>query len=281
MRYFLTLACLTALLLFSNCGKGLRPDGDPISGPATISDISSEPNGDGTVTVTIRGSNFQNGSTVTISGENCYNVNVVSQTRLTCILPNGTIALVNVIITAPNGVATPTGPTSPFVSAIATSVSASNALPNGLTPWTNPTWALTPDNDSASLGASIESQYLELKGYFTDSAYSFPNGATIDGVKANCYWYGNTGSGGKAVWEYSIKLLKGGTVSGDEKGDNNVQLPDGWAMSHDFGGNSDRWGLALTPSDIRDAGFGIAVSVHTDPGRAAKVNYCQLSVYFH
>ena len=43
------------------------------------------------------------GMTVAVDGNACTDVRVLSSTQLTCRLPNGNIALVNIIVTTPNG----------------------------------------------------------------------------------------------------------------------------------------------------------------------------------
>lgn len=95
------LLLLTLLFVAVRCGMGLRVDSG-VAAP-TVSGVSTAANSDGSVTVTISGSGFVSGSTVTVNGTSCTNVNVLSATRLTCVLPNGQIQLVNIVITTPSG----------------------------------------------------------------------------------------------------------------------------------------------------------------------------------
>lgn len=101
-KSLLFLGICSTLLLFS-CGLGIK-SADSLP---TISGASSSPNEDGSVTVTINGTGFVNGMTVVVNGVNCTDVNVLSSTQLTCVLPNGQIALVNIVVTTPSGGSSP------------------------------------------------------------------------------------------------------------------------------------------------------------------------------
>lgn len=87
-----------AFLFIASCGTGIR---DQATGLPTISSVTTTPNDDGSVTVTITGSGFVAGTTITVNGVDCTNVTIISDTQLTCRLPNGNIALVNIIVTSP------------------------------------------------------------------------------------------------------------------------------------------------------------------------------------
>lgn len=61
-------------------------------------------------------------------------------------------------------------------------------------------------------------------------------------------------SGG--VTDYLVKLVKNGTVSGDNKGDDAFLTDVSYTTAKIYGGSSDLWGLSLTPSDINSSNFG-------------------------
>lgn len=102
MRNWIILFGIPILFFITvRCGMGVKAN----SGAAapTVSGVSTINNADGSVTVTISGTGFVAGSTVTVSGTVCANVHVLSSTQLTCVLPNGNIQLVNIVITTPSG----------------------------------------------------------------------------------------------------------------------------------------------------------------------------------
>lgn len=262
------------LFVFLSCGQGIS-SGTGVTPPPTISGISSVPANDGTprVIVTIIGSGFQEGSTVTISGVACTNVHIISSTQLTCYLPDGSVALVNVVITAPNGATTTPTVSSPFISTTAASVSTSSE-------WHNPTKALSDDGEYTDTDDSGDSIPIMLTGFFTNSFYTFPASAVIDGVKLNCRWYG-TNTASKKTLEESIRLVVGGTAQGSNLAAGQVTSP--MYLSRDIGGATELWGLSgtLTPSVVNSSDFGVEIKLSLDAGRDARIDYCKLAVYFH
>ena len=59
----------------------------------------------------------------------------------------------------------------------------------------------------------------------------------------------------------SVKLVKGGVITGDEKSTGAFTTTD---TVYAFGGATDLWGLALTPADVNGSTFGVAVSMIGD-----------------
>jgi hypothetical protein len=55
----------------------------------------------------------------------------------------------------------------------------------------------------------------------------------------------------------SVRLVKGGVISGDNKATGSITTSDAY---YSFGGAADLWGLTLTESDIEASGFGVVVS---------------------
>lgn len=97
---FHTFAFFLILALLS-CGVGVKID--KTEAPS-ISGVSTKGNSDGSVTVTISGTNFVVGSTtVIVDGVACTPVTVLSSTLLQCTLPNGNIAMVNIVISTGSG----------------------------------------------------------------------------------------------------------------------------------------------------------------------------------
>jgi hypothetical protein len=124
--------------------------------------------------------------------------------------------------------------------------------------WTNPDNAKIPDAvyataSNANYGRLEYTHYLKA----TNFGFSIPLDQAIVGIlveikrKANyneAFWY---------AYSYLVKLVKGGTVQGDNKGNT-----DHWPTTNTFashGGATDKWGLSLTPSDINSLNFGVVL----------------------
>lgn len=64
--------------------------------------------------------------------------------------------------------------------------------------------------------------------------------------------------------EYSIKIIKAGTISGNEKsGNSKLPLSDNYVT---YGGTGDLWGVAWSASDINASNFGVGFSVAEEVG---------------
>lgn len=61
-----------------------------------------------------------------------------------------------------------------------------------------------------------------------------------------------------AVVFNSVKLVKGGTISGNEKATGAVTTTDAY---YTFGGAADLWGVTLTDTDVNASTFGVVVSL--------------------
>lgn len=265
---------LVLTLFLASCGMGVRPGAPPL----TIGSASSSPNADGTVTVTITGSGFVDGMTVRVDGNACSNVHLVSSTQLTCVLPNGNIALVNIVITTPGGGSS--GVPNPIVS---TTAASANQDTVDIHTWANLNFALTNDGNTCSFsGSSHEtSPNLYLMGYFSNGTYSLPAGAAIKGVTASCYGRGNGGS--TQVLSGNAYLLKNGAKvgSGVPQTGSTKFLPASLGVTETLGGATNLWGASLTPADILSSGFGFVIRIDsTSSNPDLEIDYCTMAVYW-
>ncbi len=126
----------------------------------------------------------------------------------------------------------------------------------GTLTWANPDNAKTNNTAYATFNAgysTAQSHYLKA----TNFGFAIPSGATIDGVSVSIERRTGYVSGtyGRTT---VVKLVKGGTVSGDNKA-SATDWPDADAVAS-FGGVSDLWGLTLTDTDINDSTFGVVLS---------------------
>lgn len=254
---------------FDGCG----PSAPTVSGASSIS------NSDGTVTVTITGTGFVDGMTVFVNANPCTDVRVLTSTTLTCRLPNGQIALVNVVVIAPGGGTSPAlNLSSPIISYTATSTA---VTPNVISDsWSNQNNALANDGVVAEtvVTSGGETSTLFIMGFFGSAAYTLPATVVIDGIVAKCRWKSG-GVGAGIATDHKVYLAKSGLQVGSNKANGSV-LPTTLTYSSNYGAINDLWGAAWTPADINHSGFGIVLSFIEDD-TSYSVDNCQLSVYFH
>lgn len=106
-----------------------------------------------------------------------------------------------------------------------------------------------------------ETEYLQA----TNFGFSIPTTAIICGIvveaEKSATGIGTVlGIGLSYVSDYSVRLIRNGTVVG-----NNKASATHWTGSesyHTYGGNSDIWGVAWTPADINASNFGIGFSAN-------------------
>ena len=127
------------------------------------------------------------------------------------------------------------------------------------------------------------SKYLALTGF----NFSIPALATITGVLARVKRYANASVGGHSgarVEDYEVKLIKAGSVVGD----NSIANPNfgRWetpSKYFTYGSSTSLWGLTLTTQDINSSNFGIAISVIgnlSDGTEIAYIDHVELIVYY-
>lgn len=126
------------------------------------------------------------------------------------------------------------------------------------------TWA-TPDNAKVddgtytqwnnTSGGTWTSHYLKA----TNFGFAIPAGATINGVTAVIQRLITYTDGSTYVRDGTVKIVKGGTVSGDNKAATGTS----WTTSPvdaSYGGAADLWGLTLTRDDVNASTFGFVLS---------------------
>ena len=157
------------------------------------------------------------------------------------------------------------GPNSPSANAEDTSVG-------------NQSW-VSPGNVYASDGAQASRSGLNDKpkgSYYivaTGFGFAIPTGATIDGITAHIE---KASSRSNRVYDLSVKLVIGGTVSGNEKASGTA-----WATSDTvsaYGGAADLWGLTPSQSDVNSSNFGIAVAAYSTDAEDATIDHITLTV---
>jgi len=154
-----------------------------------------------------------------------------------------------------------TGATSPQTASNDGSVGTSDWLNVDNIKTSNDSWA------SADLRAPSTSKYLIGTNY----GFAIPTGSTIVGIKVEIEE--STGPYGSV--ENSVKIIKGGTISGDDKS-TGATLPTNDAYVT-YGSSTDLWGLTWTAEDINLATFGVGFSA---VGGIASVDHIRITVYY-
>lgn len=167
-----------------------------------------------------------------------------------------------------------------------TKVFASTAGPNspgtladdsavGTDAWSNPGNASANDASYANCGAMFGTQSHYLKA----TNFSFSFSGTVNGVRVEVgnLYTPNTVSPGPS-WTV-VKLVKGGTVSGNNKGTGTMPATENYIG---FGSSSDLWGLTLSATDITASNFGVVISVTdtTFTGTMAKINHIRITITY-
>lgn len=146
----------------------------------------------------------------------------------------------------------------------------------GTQAWANPDNAASTDNSyavaSRVLSAGI-SHYLKA----TNFGFSIPAGATIDGI----YVEAEIKSSTTGSCDYNIKIVKGGTISGD---DLKRAASTYWPTSDTYvswGGATALWGLTWSAGDINNSGFGVAIAAQIGAiYQTCSIDHIRITVYY-
>lgn len=129
------------------------------------------------------------------------------------------------------------------------------------------------------------SKYLGCTGFNFD----IPQFSTINGVVLKIKRYANFANGGhsgKRIEDSVVKLIKNGTISGNNLYYTAIPLDSFWSTTLSyitFADNTNLWGLSLNPDDINSSDFGVAISVIgnlEDGSEIAYIDHLELIVYY-
>jgi hypothetical protein len=126
---------------------------------------------------------------------------------------------------------------------------------------------------SVTLGASVISNYLKA----TNFGFQLPDDAIVKGIKVQIE---KKASAADKIKDYSVKLVKGGIIQGDDKKSSDFwKAYDGYTA---YGGITTLWGLSWTPADINASDFGVVIAaINENTGDiAASIDHICLSVYY-
>lgn len=125
--------------------------------------------------------------------------------------------------------------------------------------WSNTSNITLADDTYATAAVTEDATSHYLKA--TNFGFAIPTWETINGIIVEI----EQKSSGSGLTENSIKIVKGGTISGNEKSTSaTISTTEKYVT---YGGVADLWGLTWTPADINDSTFGVVFASHkTGPG---------------
>ena len=148
---------------------------------------------------------------------------------------------------------------------------ASNDDSIGTVAWSNPDNIKASDDSKAFFSTfGTISNYLKA----TNFGFSIPTGSTIVGIKAEIE---QSEEGPGNATENSIKIVKGGTISGDDQSTSaTIPASDTYTT---YGGTTDLWGETWTAEDINLSTFGVVFSA-TGTSNSIYVDHIRITVYY-
>lgn len=170
--------------------------------------------------------------------------------------------------------------------AVGTPVSCVDATAGGSISWTRLTGIPDGPNGTTSFtnsafGSGAFTHQLQATQY----GFSVPGGATITGVVLEVRSQRDTSAA--TIQDKLVSLIKGGTVSGDNKATTTVYglnaVNNGDAVAwQTYGSPTTLWGLSLTPSDVNASTFGAAVSCQNPSATtgSAGIDAMRITVYY-
>lgn len=114
-----------------------------------------------------------------------------------------------------------------------------------------------------ALQGEERTQYLKASGF----NLSIPANAVICGVTVHILKRASGVSSSTTVNDDDLRLLKGGSLAGQNKSSSATWASD--LVMESYSGDATFWGTALTPSDLNDPRFGIALSARMASSVAA------------
>ena len=144
----------------------------------------------------------------------------------------------------------------PAIAATATAspASCSQSTVSGGQAWSNPGRAIASDDSYAT--ASLGNQQYTNNLVCTGLNFAIPVGATINGITVNVERKEST----KNARDYSVRLVKGGAIVGDDLAANDKYDSSDEIAAH--GAANNLWGEAWTPASINAANFGVAFAAY-------------------
>lgn len=149
----------------------------------------------------------------------------------------------------------------------------------GTTTWSNP-GNITADGDvyatTAGTGGA-QSHYLKA----LDFDFAIPTGATIDGITVAIARKSSQNGALRYTYDNTVKLVVGGSVTGDNKAATTTKWPTTEAAAS-YGGAADKWGLTPSVAQVNGTDFGVVLAVNNygAAGATASVDSITITITY-
>lgn len=144
----------------------------------------------------------------------------------------------------------------------------------GTTSWSGPGNITASDNSQASVasfGSGTKTQYLKATNF------GFNVSGTIIGIVVDVERVASVSS---RVRDYSVKIVKGGTITGEERADAATNYLTTTDTFKTYGRANDLWGTTWTANDINASNFGVVVSFKNfTTATTARIDSIRITVY--
>lgn len=148
----------------------------------------------------------------------------------------------------------------------------------GTLAWSNPDRVVASDDSkaNASSTANVTTHYLKA----TNFGFTVPVGATINGITVEVERMTTNNAAARNTVDNSVRLVVGGTITGDDKADAATKWPiaDAYAT---YGGASTLWGLTPTVAQVNASDFGVVISATTTSDGAtinARIDHIRITI---
>lgn len=143
----------------------------------------------------------------------------------------------------------------------------------GTIDWDTPSNASASDNARASAVLLITEVTKYLKA--TNFGFAIPTGSTIRGIVVEVE---KSSAVGVTVEDNSVKIVKGGTISGTEKA-----VAGAWSDTDaytTYGSATDLWGVTWTAEDINLSTFGVVVAADATAAGTARIDHIRITIHY-
>lgn len=137
----------------------------------------------------------------------------------------------------------------------------------------NPTNAQVSDDSRVTWVLLLGQLGRYLKA--TNFGFTIPLDATILGIQVEIE---QSATVSVSMIDNSVKLVKGGTIGGTDKG-TGTSWPTSDAYAS-YGSASDLWGQTWTPADINASNFGVAISPNCQIAATAQIDHVRITVTY-
>jgi protocatechuate 3,4-dioxygenase beta subunit len=150
---------------------------------------------------------------------------------------------------------------------------------SGTEAWTSPDNIKADDGIVATISGNLADNEITEDLIASNYGFAIPSNATITGIEVII---DRRATGTDDVQDESLRLIKGGSVQGNDKAATSTGWP-ATLTAVTYGSSSDLWGLTWTPTDINASNFGLAFSAQergTGTSKVPEVDYIKIKVYY-